>query len=572
MRRISCFLACAAVVLALPATASAKPTDVDVQLLGINDFHGNLEPPAGSSGTILPAPGQATQLAGGAAFLASHIRAMRATNPNSLVVSAGDLIGASPLLSAAFHDEPTIEAMNEIGLDLNAVGNHEFDEGEAELLRMQNGGCHPTDTAGTCKGEGDSFGGADFDFLAANVVRRDTGAPLFAPYAIKEFGKIRVAFIGMTLEGTPDIVSPSGISNLKFLDEAETANRYARELREQLGVRAIVVLLHEGGVPTPFGGINECNVSGPVVDIVNRTTPEVDLFVTGHTHQPYKCLIDGRPVTSASSFGRLVTDIDFTLDRNTKDIKNITANNEIITRTVTPALDVNALIQRYTTLVAPIRDRVIGRSTAVISRSTTADNGDESPAGNLIADAQLAASDDAGNGQAVAAFMNIGGVRADFPAGDITFGAAFNVQPFGNNLTTITLTGAQLYTMLKQQFCGLPSRRVLQPSHTVRYSYNPAKAVIGPPPGGTPCASAPDDAITGFTINGQAVPNDGSQSYRVTVNSFLADGGDGFSVLPTGTNRLGGEVDTKALEDFIAPSLTGTPISPPATDRITFAP
>jgi 5'-nucleotidase len=563
MRRNSYFLAVvAAAFLALPAAASAKPTDVDVQLLALNDFHGNLEPPAGSSGRI------GTTNAGGAAFLASHIRAMRATNPDSLVVSAGDLIGASPLLSAAFHDEPTIEAMNKIGLDLNAVGNHEFDEGEAELLRMQDGGCHPTDTAGTCKGEGDHFGGAEFPFLAANVVRRDDGRTLFPAYMIQKFGNIKVGFIGMTLEGTPDIVSPSGITNLQFLDEAETANRYARELREEHGVRAIVVVLHEGGIPTPAGDINDCNVSGPIVDIVHRTTQAVDLFITGHTHQPYRCMIDGRPVTSASSFGRLVTDIDFQLDRKSKDIKNVTANNEIITRTISPAFDIGALITHYTSLIAPIRDRVIGRSTAVISRNTAPDSGDESPAGNLIADAQLAASDDANNGQAVAAFMNPGGVRADFPAGNITYGAAFNVQPFGNNLTTITLTGAQLYTMLKQQWCGLPSRRVLQPSNTVRYTYDPAKAIVGPAPSGTPCASAPDDAITSFTINGQPVLNNGTQSFRITVNSFLADGGDGFSVLRDGTNRIGGEVDTKALEDYIAPSLTGTPIEPPATDRI----
>jgi 5'-nucleotidase len=237
-------LALVALALIVPATAQAKPRDVEVQLLGLNDFHGNLEPPTGSSGRILPAPGGTNVDAGGAAFLATHIRQMRATNPNSLVVSAGDLIGASPLLSAAFHDEPTIEAMNEIGLDLNAVGNHEFDEGEAELLRMQRGGCHPTDAAGTCKDADGSFDGANFEFLAANVVRRDTGRPLFAPYEIRKFGNIKVGFIGMTLEGTPDIVSPSGIRNLQFLDEAETANHYARELRHEHGVRAIVVLLH----------------------------------------------------------------------------------------------------------------------------------------------------------------------------------------------------------------------------------------------------------------------------------------------------------------------------------------
>jgi 5'-nucleotidase len=550
-------LAFAALAPAVPGIAQAKPDDVDVQLLALNDFHGNLEPPSGSSGRILPAPGGTNVDAGGAAFLATHIREMRATNPNSLVVSAGDLIGASPLLSAAFHDEPTIEAMNRIGLDLNAVGNHEFDEGEAELLRMQSGGCHPTDTAGTCKDTDGSFDGADFGFLAANVVRRDTGRPLFAPYAIRKFGNIKVGFIGMTLEGTPDIVSPSGIRNLQFLDEAETANRYARELRDEHGVRAIVVLLHEGGVPTPFAGINACNVSGPIIDIVNRTDDAVDLFITGHTHQPYNCEIDGRPVTSASSFGRLVTDIDFTLDRRTKDIENVRANNVIVTRTVSPALDVQALIARYTTLIAPIRDRVIGNLTAPLLRAS--DNSGESTAGNFVADAQL---NDTLTEGAVAAFMNPGGVRADIDAGPVTYGEAFTMQPFGNNLTTITLTGAQLYEMLKQQWCGLPSTRILLPSHTVHYTFDTTKVVVG-----APCATAVNPVVPGsLTISGTPVVDSGS--YRITVNSFLADGGDGFSVLPQGANRVGGAVDTDALERYFA---TGAN-TPPPLNRIDVTP
>jgi 5'-nucleotidase len=553
-------LALAALALVVPAAAQAKPHDVEVQLLGLNDFHGNLEPPTGSSGRILPAPGGTNVDAGGAAFLATHIRQMRATNPNSLVVSAGDLIGASPLLSAAFHDEPTIEAMNEIGLDLNAVGNHEFDEGEAELLRMQRGGCHPTDTAGTCKDADGRFDGANFEFLAANVVRRDTGRPLFPPYEIRKFGNIKVGFIGMTLEGTPDIVSPSGIRNLQFLDEAETANRYARELREEHGVRAIVVLLHEGGIPTPFAGINACNVSGPIIDIVDRTDDAVDLFITGHTHQPYNCVVDGRPVTSASSFGRLVTDIDFTLDRRTKDIENVRANNVIVTRTVTPALDVRALIDRYTTLVAPIRDRVIGSLSAALTR--VPDNSGENAAGNFVADAQLLDTVSEG---AVAAFMNPGGVRADIDAGPVTYGEAFTMQPFGNNLTTITLTGAQLYEMLKQQWCGLSSTRILLPSHTVHYTFDSTKVAVG-----APCATAQNPVVPGsLTINGQPVPNDATQSYRITVNSFLADGGDGFSVLPQGANRVGGAVDTDALERYFA---TAPELGPPALDRIDVIP
>ena len=544
---------------AVPAAAQAQPPDVDVQLLGINDFHGNLEPPTGSSGRILPAPGEAQVDAGGAAYLASHIRRLRAENPNSLVVSAGDLIGASPLLSAAFHDEPTIEAMNQIGLDLNAVGNHEFDEGEAELLRMQNGGCHPTDTAGTCKDADGRFDGANFRFLAANVVRRDTGRPLFPAYEIRKFGNIKVGFIGMTLEGTPNIVSPSGITNLQFLDEAETANRYARELRNEHGVRAIVVLLHEGGTPTPFAGINACNVSGAITDIVERTDDAVDLFVTGHTHQPYNCVIDGRPVTSASSFGRLVTDIDFTLDRRTKDIKDVSANNVIVTREA-PAMDVQALIARYNSLVAPIRDRVIGNLTAGITRA--ADNSGESTAGNFVADAQLFDSTAQG---AVAAFMNPGGVRADIDAGPVTYGEAFTMQPFGNNLTTITLTGAQLYEMLKQQWCGLNSTRILLPSHTVHYTFDTTRVAVG-----APCATAQNPVVPGsLTINGAVVPNDASQSYRITVNSFLADGGDGFSVFPQGTNRVGGAVDTDAVERYFA---TAPQLSPPALNRIDVVP
>lgn len=255
--------------------------------------------------------------------------------------------------------------MNLIGLDLNAVGNHEFDEGAAELRRMQEGGCH----ADGCFGA-DGFAGADFRFLATNVVDRKSRKPLFAPYAIRSFDKIKVGFIGMTLAGTPDIVSQEGIRDLDFLDEADTANRYARELRKRHGVHAIVVLLHEGGSQVVPFGVNSCNgISDPVVDIVSRTSPAVDLFVTGHTHQPYNCMIDGRPVTSASSFGRLVTDLDMTLDRRSKDVIEVRANNRVISQDVERAADVTALVTRYEALAAPLAGRLIGRITAAITRA-----------------------------------------------------------------------------------------------------------------------------------------------------------------------------------------------------------
>jgi 5'-nucleotidase len=548
-------------LLALPCAALAQG-DVKVQLLGLNDFHGHLE--STTPGTIAPDPASPRVPAGGAEYLATHLRQKERANRNTLIVSAGDLIGASPLLSALFHDEPTIEAMNKIGLDLNAVGNHEFDEGAAELRRMQSGGCHPVDGCQDDTG----FDGADFRFLAANVVDEDTRETLFPPYAIREFDGIKIGFIGMTLEGTPDIVSPSGVAGLDLLDEADTANRYARELYKR-GARAVVVLLHEGGVQSQPGGINDCNgISGPIVDIVERTSERVDLFVTGHTHSAYNCVIDGRAVTSASSFGRLLTDIDLTLDPRSQDVVEVAANNQIVTQNVFKARDITKLIGRYNEIAAPLRDRVIGRITADITRAN--DNSLEQAAGNLIADAQLAATSAPETGSAVAAFMNPGGVRSDFVYaqsgsegdGNVTYGEAFTVQPFGNSLVTMTLTGAQLYDMLKSQWCAQDFPRVLLPSAGVHYTFDPsvASGLVG-----QSCAGAPNP-VTGLSIGG--TPVDLAGSYRITVNSFLADGGDRFPVLRDGTDRLGGAVDTDALEAYLQPSLEGPPIAPPARDRI----
>ncbi|MQA27737.1 MAG: bifunctional metallophosphatase/5'-nucleotidase [Micromonosporaceae bacterium] len=535
----------AGLALVFAPAASAGITPVEVQLLGLNDFHGHLE--SHTPGTVREFPDSDPVRAGGAEYLATHVRDLRETNPNTMVVSAGDLIGASPLLSALFHDEPTVEAMNKIGLDLNAVGNHEFDEGAAELLRMQNGGCHPGDG---CQ-DGDGFAGADFGFLAANVVDKQTRKPLFAPYAVKKFDGIKVGFIGMTLEGTPEIVTPDGVAGLDFLDEADTVNRYASELRRKHGVRAIVVLLHEGGVQTSPFGINGCNgISGPIVDLVGRTSKAIDLFVTGHTHQPYTCDIDGRKVTSASSFGRLVTDIDMTLDRRSKDVAEIKVNNRIVTQTVDKADDISALIGKYDEIAAPLRDRVIGSTSAEITR--TANAAGESALGDVIADAQVEATADADKGDAVAAFMNPGGIRADIDAGDVTYGEAFTVQPFGNSLVTMSLTGAQLDTLLEQQWCGQSFPRILQVSAGFSYTWD---------------ATAPAcDRVDASTIAIDGVAVDPSASYRITVNSFLASGGDLFHVLPDGADRLGGEIDLDALEAYF---VAHSPVAPGTQDRIT---
>ncbi len=539
-----------------------RGSEVEVQILALNDFHGNLLPPSGSSGRV------GTINAGGAEYLATHVKNLERTNRNSIVVSAGDLIGASPLLSSLFHDEPTIEAMNSIGLDLNAVGNHEFDEGATELLRMQQGGCHPTDG---CL-DGDGFDGADFQFLAANVVNSSTGETLFAPYAIRNFNGAKVAFVGMTLEGTPLIVSPSGVAGLEFRDEADTVNALVPELRRR-GIESIVVLIHEGGLPTALD-INGCvGVSGPIVDIVNRLDDEVDLVISGHTHQPYTCNIDGKAVTSAYSFGRVVTDIDMSVDRGKKDVTSITINNRIITRDVAPDPAITALIAEYNAVAAPIANRPIGNITADLTQ--TLDASRESLMGNVIADAQLAATSSPGTGNAVVAFMNPGGVRAALtylssPAGEgdgvVTYGEAFTVQPFGNSLVTMTLTGAQIEQMLEQQFCGTlndgTNTKVLLPSAGFHYVYDLSEATELDPT----CTRDVVDPTT-ITLNGAPVP--AGSSYRVTVNSFLADGGDAFSALLGGTDRLGGAVDTDAFEAYL--NLFG-PVSPPALDRIDVVP
>jgi 5'-nucleotidase len=565
----------AALAVAAPAAAHPRHHNhhqkrfVSAQLLSINDFHGNIE--ANTPGTIREdTPAGPAIPAGGAEYLATYVRNLRAQNPrNTLVVSAGDLIGASPLASALFHDEPTIEAMNKIGLDLNGVGNHEFDEGTAELKRIAYGGCHAVDGCYDRDGDGDKdrYRGARFQFLAANVVQESTGRPLFAPYAIRRIGGVKVGFIGMTLEGTPDIVAAAGIQGFKFLDEADTANRYAAELRRR-GVKAIAILLHQGGSQTAPFNINGCNgLTGDVIDIVNRTSKDVDLFLTGHTHQPYNCVIDGRPVTSAASFGRLVTDVEATLDRRTRDFAQIKAHNVVVRQTdaagnpVPKAPDISALVQHYQALAAPLANRVIGFLAGPASKDS--DDSGESQAGNLIADAQLDATK--GPAGAVAAFMNPGGVRGTtgFPAGELTYAKAFEIQSFGNTMVTMTLTDAQLLEVLKQQWCGQTAgAKILLPSSSVHYAFSAATASAI---AGQPCDGAANP-VSGLEIDGTAV--DPAASYRISVNNFLADGGDGFTQLRSGTNRTGGGVDLDALVAYLEGTSASAPQPVPALNRI----
>lgn len=529
---------------------------IDVQLLAFNDFHGNLKPPSGSSGRIVTGPDAAVNRvdAGGAEFMATHLAKLRAANPNTVIVTAGDIIGASPLISALFHDEPTIESMNAMGLAIASVGNHEFDEGPDELLRMQYGGCHPTDG---CQ-DGDDFAGADFHYLAANVVDTAWEDTIFPGYEIRAFRGARIAFIGMTLEGTPQVVTPAGVQGLEFLDEVETVNALVPELLEQ-HVNAIVVLLHEGGFAT--GLYNECaGISGPIFEIARNLHPAVDVVVSGHTNAAHVCDIDGRLVTSAASFGRLVTDLDLQIDEVTGEIVKKSAANVIVTRDVEKDAKQTALIAKYDTIAAPRANRVIAKIAGDLTRAANAAG--ESLLGDVIADGQLAATSAADKGGAVISFMNPGGIRTDLIAAqvsggeqpfEVTYGEAFAVHPFGNTLVVLTLTGAELDALLEQQWSvsstGVARQVMLAVSRGFSYRWSPA----------APIGSRADE----LTLNG--APIDPAASYRVSVNSFLADGGDGFGVLRQGKDRLGGEVDLDALEAYLK---ANSPVAAPALDRV----
>jgi 5'-nucleotidase len=528
---------------------------VDVKLLAFNDFHGNLKPPSGSSGKIITGPTPAADFkdAGGAEYFATHIKSLRAQNPNTLVVAAGDIVGATPLLSALFHDEPAIESMNALGLDVATVGNHEFDEGPDELLRLQNGGCHPVDG---CQ-DGDGFAGAKFRYLSANVVRQSTGKTLFPSYAVRQFRGARVGFIGVTLEGTALVTSPAGTAGLQFKDEAETINALVPQLQAR-GVESIVVLIHEGGAQT--GLYNECTgISGPLFEIVQNLSPAIDVVVAGHTNAAHVCNLGGKLVTSAASFGRVVTNIDLKIDERTGHVVSMDGKNVIATRDVPKDVDQTSIIAKYDAIAAPLANKVVGQATGDLLKPATPDV--ESSLGDLIADAQLEATQASG---AVAAFMNPGGVRADIPfapspageaPGAVTYGEAFTVQPFGNTLTTLTVTGAQIKTMLEQQWAmvgAAEKTNLLQVSSTVAYSWDRTQPI-----GSRVIASS-------LKIAGEVVQP--AANYRITVNAFLSDGGDGFAILKSGTNRVAGGLDIDALVAYLT---AHAPANPPQPNRIT---
>ncbi|WP_031105648.1 bifunctional metallophosphatase/5'-nucleotidase [Streptomyces sp. NRRL S-146] len=544
----------------------------DVQLLSFNDLHGNLEPPAGSSGRVTETQPDGTTKtidAGGVEYLATHLRQARKGEKYSITAAGGDMVGASPLISGLFHDEPAIEALNKLDLDVTSVGNHEFDEGAKELGRLQNGGCHPKEGCYTDK----KFEGADFPYLAANVLDEKTKKPILKPYWVWKKNGVKVGFIGVTLEGTPDVVSAEGVKGLSFKDEVETINKYAKVLQKQ-GVKSIVALLHEGGFPASTSYNNDCDspgagdgISGPIVDIAKNVTPQVDALVTGHTHNAYVCSIAdpaGKPrmVTSAASFGRLYTDTTLTYDRRTGDIARtaVKSANRVVTRDVPKAPDMTELISKWNTLAAPVGSKPIGYISGDIGNTGT-----ESPLGDLIADAQLAHGKQL-DPETDLALMNPGGIRAPLTyaakAGEgdgvVTYAEGFTVQPFANTVNLQDFTGAQVIQALKEQVSGpnAAAPKVLQVSSGLTYTLDLTK-------------SGADRVVTdSIRLNGAAI--DPAATYRVATNSFLAGGGDGFPTLGQGTNDVVGSDDLTALEQYLtANSSASNPIAPPKADRIT---
>ena len=457
--------------------------------------------------------------AGGAAHLATAVRKLREGHANSTVVAAGDLVSASPPISSLARDEPTVQALGEAGLEMSSVGNHEFDHGREELLRLQSM--------------------ARYQWLAANVIDAATGKPILPAYAIREYEGIRVAFVGAVLRGTPQIVSPSGVRGLQFRDEAASVNALVPELRAQ-GVEASVLLIHEGGrSSTPIGEEGCADFHGAIVGVMRRLDRAVDVVVSGHTHEAYVCRVEGRLVTSAGSYGRLVTAIDLTLDRATRDVVAAQARNHVVDPRLFPADPlVQARVGQAAAAVRDIAGRVVGRVEGAFTQAASPSG--ESNLGDLVADAHLEAMREHGVQLAI---TNPGGLRAPIqgrgPDGVVTYGDVYTAQPFGNNLVAMTLTGAQLLRALEAQWRGASVTsevRILQVAG-LEYAWD------GSRPRG--------QRVVRESVRIRGVPLDPKSSYRVAMNSFLAEGGDGFTVFTEGIDRVGGPLDAQALARYL---------------------
>ena len=585
MRFLRAFFA----VVALATLAAGPPApQVNVKLIAINDFHGYIEP---SETFTLPDPADPQKSlrvpVGGAAYLANAIAQLRAASPRSVVVGAGDMVGASPLVSAVFHDEGSIQALNAIGLELTSVGNHEFDEGKTELLRKQHGGCRPGGKIGidTCLIDG-KFAGAKYEYLAANVIDDATGKTLFPPYAIKYFDagngkKVGLAFIGVVLKDTPSTTTAAGVRGVRFMDEAAAVNALLPSIYAH-GVHAVVVLIHQGiFTKVGYNDPSCAGADGDLLAVLNKLDRSIRLVVSGHTHRAYICGsgqgTDNPHVfyTSAGRYGQIVSNISVDIDTQSGAIVNIGARNQLVVNdrapnpiprtdtALSPDPAIAALVARYAKASGPLVSRTIGRITADISLdgSEVGRGGSgESAMGDVIADARLAASPP--SQLPTIAFVNAGGIRSFLhysavggtkAPGDVTYGETYNVEPFGDLLYTETLTGEQIITLLDEQWIGKKDIEPISASHGFAFTWD---------------ASKPDGSskLVPGSVKINDAPLDPAARYRVTVDAFLADGGDGLTVLRQGTDKTPTVVDLAALTAYIT---AHSPLAPPPLDRIT---
>jgi len=527
-------------VLALAAAgcATAPREPVTLNLVAINDFHGNLEP---SKYTYTSAAGKSETLrAGGIETLSGALAAWRKEDKDLLFIGAGDLIGASPALSSMWADEPSIEAMNLLGLRVSSVGNHEFDQGRKELLRQQQGGCDSPRPNKACKLAPD-FRGARFTYLAANVLDKATGKPFMPAYRIESVKGVKVGIVGVVLQDTASVATSSAIAGLDFIGEAEAINRTLPQMRAE-GAQVILALVHEGGRTDESPEQPGCKgLTGGVVDIVKALDPAIRLVITGHSHQGYLCQVDGRVVTQADAAGHLLSRIALKVDPNSGAVAGIEVRNVVMDPskfTADPkiAAYLASVKQRSTAALA----RPLGKlGTAVVARK--ANDAGESPLGNLVADAIVAAT----RGQGVQiGFMNSGGIRKDLETADgqvATFGHAQAVLPFGNTLVVMDLSGAQLRRLLEQQW-DRPSASgatILQVSQGFTYTWDAGRPV--------------GSRVVPGSLKLNGAPVEDGKTYRVVANNFLAEGGDNIPEFAKGTNRVDTQlVDLDALSEYIA--------------------
>ncbi|MGA7148920.1 MAG: 5'-nucleotidase C-terminal domain-containing protein [Microbacterium sp.] len=577
----------AATAAALGASALVVPAahaaPVEVQFLATNDFHGRLvDNPTGAEA--------------GAAVLAGAVKQLRAANPNTVFAAAGDLIGASTFDSFIQHDKPTIDALNEAGLEVSAVGNHELDQGYDDLVNRVMAPYHATDNP---------YGGAEWEYIAANLKMRATGDDAVPATWIKEMGGVQVGFVGAVTEELPALVSPGGIAEIQVTGIVESVNTEAAALVAE-GADLVVMLVHEGAPSTNCATMDD---GGPWASIINNVSPDVDAIVSGHTHLAYNCsfpvaqwatdgrAVTDRPVVSAGQYGSNLNQLLYTVDGDTGEV-SAKAQNLITLEAANvpkfPADPATAQIVADAVAVAKVEGaKPLGLVAGAFNRaqlSTTnaqgvpnENRGGESTLGNLVAEVQQWATEAPESGAAEIAFMNPGGLRADMRGTDpgdgtyprtLTYRQAADVQSFANTLVNMQLTGAQIKTVLEQQwqrnaFNQLPTRPFLRLGVSEGFEYTYTQETVTETPIDNPATpdvdeslavyTAPQGTVTGMWLHGD--PIDLARIYSVTANSFLSTGGDNFFEFANGANRRDtGKVDLTAMVDYMAAFAQTTPL------------